>query len=179
MYNKGDKVFFGDSGVSIIENITEMQSPDTKQIKKYYEIRPLFQSIKVFIPVDDKKSFIRPLITKQEAKDLTEHINKLEIYSFQGISIKDKASYYNSLIKSRKCSDLLKLIISVYIKKSENENTSRQSITDERYCSKAEILLYGELSVVLGLSFKETSMLMKTKIDHYIEERKDSDIQGK
>ena len=68
MYNRGEKIFYGQTGVCTVEDISE------KEFKKgepqlYYTLRPLYRSNNIiYAPVENAKVYMRRLISSDEAK---------------------------------------------------------------------------------------------------------------
>ena len=61
--------------------------------------------------------------------------------------------HYEKRIASRSCAELVDLTLSIYRKREEMLSQKRKfGAIDERYMKRAEDLLFGELSVVLGIT---------------------------
>ena len=76
MFEKGEKIIYGKTGVCEVEDIAERAVPGGKRL--YYTLRPLYQSGNViFAPADSDKIFMRPIITRQDAEKLIEDVPKI------------------------------------------------------------------------------------------------------
>ena len=58
MYNIGELIVYGRSGVCRVENIGYPEIPGIKKDKLYYTLVPLYNKGKIFIPVDTE-NFMR------------------------------------------------------------------------------------------------------------------------
>ncbi len=70
MFNKGDAVMYGQTGVCIVEDIVEKALVKNEK-KIYYLLKPYYQQKNViYAPVGSDKVNIRPVITTAEAESL-------------------------------------------------------------------------------------------------------------
>ena len=148
MFNKGDKVFYGQTGVCIVEDISEKIL--TKNVKRlYYTLRPLYQQNNViYAPVDSDKVFIRAIISKAEAQKLVETVPELckKVLDEQG------EEDYKKMFESHSCNELLELAVKIYSKKQAVKKAKKKlGFIDEKYLKRAEELLFGELATALDI----------------------------
>ena len=70
MYQVGDLILYGSTGVCKVADITtqELSGKDEKQL--FYVLEPLYQNCTIFTPVNTTKIFMRPIISKDEAERL-------------------------------------------------------------------------------------------------------------
>lgn len=82
MYNVGDLIMYGGTGVCEVKDITRPDFGGTTVEQDYYILQPLYQSGTIYAPVDNEKVFTRPVISAQEADDLISIIPEVhtEIY---------------------------------------------------------------------------------------------------
>ena len=157
MFNKGDKVFYGQTGVCVVEDISEKTL--TKNIKRlYYTLKPLYQQNNViYAPVDSDKVFIRAIISKSEAKKLIETVPELckKVLDEQG------GEDYKEMLESHSCNELLELAVKIYSKKQGFKNTKKKlGFIDEKYLKRAEELLFGELAAALDIAPQEVPKVL-------------------
>lgn len=148
MFNKGDKVFYGQTGVCIVEDISEKAL--TKNVKRlYYTLRPLYQQNNIiYAPALSDKVFIRAIISKNDAQKLIESVPELYKRTLDGCSEED----YKSALESHSCEQLLELAIKIYSKKQEVKRAKKKlGFIDEKYLKRAEELLFGELAATLDI----------------------------
>ena len=156
MYQVGDLIVYGNTGVCRISGLTTPNLPGADCKKEYYVLEPLFQDGTIYSPVDNTRVHIRPVISKEQAEELIAMIPSLQTHEFYSAGTQQLAEHYQSFFSSHNCSDLLELIMSIYAKKQYMiAKKHKFGQIDERFMRKAEDLLYGELSVALGIEPKE------------------------
>ena len=70
MFNKGDKVIYGQTGVCVVEDIAQREL--IKNVKRlYYKLKPIYQQNNIiYAPAQSDKVFIRSIISREEAEEL-------------------------------------------------------------------------------------------------------------
>lgn len=157
MFNKGDKVFYGQTGVCIVEDISEKAL--TKNIKRlYYTLKPLYQQNNViYAPVDSDKVFIREIISKTDAQRLIETAPELCGKSLDEQGEED----YKAMLESHSCNELLELAVKIYSKKQAVKKAKKKlGFIDEKYLKRAEELLFGELAAALDIPPEEVPKVL-------------------
>lgn len=157
MYNKGDKVFYGQTGVCVVEDVSEKTL--TKNLKKlYYTLRPLYQQNNIiYAPVDSDKVFIRAIISKAESQRLIKTVPEV----YKKALYKQTEEDYKSALESHSCDELLELAVKIYVKKQEVKKAKKKlGFIDEKYLHRAEELLFGELAAVLEIPIEEVPNLL-------------------
>ena len=141
MFEKGEKIIYGKTGVCMVEDIAEMAVPDGKRL--YYTLRPMYQSGNViFAPADSDKIFMRPIITKQDAEKLIEDVLKIRENAL--------SEEFSEETEIRSCEELLCFAIMLYERRKEARRMKRKlSFTYENRLHRAEQVLFGELAAVL------------------------------
>ena len=163
MFEKGEFIIYGSSGVCQIDEIGPMEMSGAKEGKLYYTLLPVYTNgSKIFTPVDNTKIVMRKIMTKQEAMDAV-----IEIPDIKPLWIED-AKKREELNKetSHACTfeGYIKVIKTLFLRQqSRMENGKRLATIDERYLKMAEDSLYGELAVSLGMD--------KEDVVDYITER--------
>lgn len=74
MFQIGDKLVYGSTGVCLVEDITTVNLPGVDKNRLYYVLRPMYQDGIIRTPVDNEKVFKRPVISRQEAEALIDMI---------------------------------------------------------------------------------------------------------
>lgn len=165
MYQPGDMIIYGSTGVCKVEAIT---TPDFEKDKSklYYALSPVYQDGMIYTPVDTK-AFMRPVISKEEADALIDKIPTMEIEAYHNKALRELEEHYNIYLKSHDCADLIELAMSIYAKKQDLLSQHRKfGAVDERFMKRAEDLLDGEFAVALGIE--------KNQVGAYISERVDA-----
>ena len=71
MYEVGDLIVYGRTGICEVTEITTLKMDGVPKDKLYYILRPVREKRgKVFTPVDNEKIVMRRVISKEEAEEL-------------------------------------------------------------------------------------------------------------
>ena len=156
MYQTGELVVYGSSGVCRVDALTRPASRGADRGKLFYLLKPLYQDGVIYSPVESGKVPIRPVIPAAEARALLEEIPTLTPQVFRGQTLQALTQHYQAVIRSHDCRELLGLVISIRAKRRQLSSQNRRlGMVDERFLKQAEQLLYGELAVALRLSPEE------------------------
>lgn len=159
MYQSGDMIIYGNTGVC---EVLEITTPDYEKDKSklYYVLKPRYQDGVILTPVDTKV-YMRPILSKEEVDALIEKIPTIEAQPYHNKAIRELEEHYNTYLKSHDCEALLELAMSIYSKKCDLLSQHRKfGAVDERFMKRAEDLLDGEFAVALGIE--------KSKVRAYI-----------
>lgn len=161
MFEKGQKIVYGQTGVCLVEDITEKELI-RNQKKQYYVLKPLFQQNNIiYAPVDSDKVFMRPVISAAEAEELIKRIPEIKSRIKCGELLPEN---YREVLQTHENSSLIELAGAIYEKKKAAlANKKKLGFSDEKYMKLAESLLFGELSVALDIPFE--------RVQGYIEEK--------
>lgn len=155
MFAVGDYIVYGNNGVCLVEKVGSLESAIASKDKVYYTLSPCYtKGSTIFIPADNTKVRMRPVMTKQECLDLIGEMKEME-----DLWIKDEKSReaeYKQALQSGEAAELVKVIKTIY-KRKESRIAEGKKITstDEKYCHMAEERLYGELAVAFGMKKEE------------------------
>ena len=151
MYNIGDLVVYGSSGVCKVVEIGRPSMTAQYTDKLYYTLAPMYGSETIYTPVDTSV-FIRPVISREEAQDLISRMPSIrgDVYVDKNLTV--LTTHYKESLQEYDCEDLVRLIKSVNMKNATAiRNGKKPGQIDQRYMKRAENLLYGELAVALGI----------------------------
>lgn len=156
VFEIGDLIVYGSNGVCKVTDIGRLDSSCAAKDKIYYTIEPLYHSeTKIYTPVDNDKVIMRPIMTKEEAIELIDNIESIEILWIT--DEKRRESDYKETIKKCDCKELVKIIKTIYNRKQFRLKEGKKITTsDEKYFRIAEDNLYGELSVSLNIDKEKT-----------------------
>lgn len=116
----------------------------------------------VYAPVENPKSIIRPILTKEEADQLIEEIPQLE--SVWIPNEKEREVQYKAALKSCDCRELIRIIKTLYDRKMDRIRDGKKvTVVDERYFRQAEEQLYGELAFAMNME--------RSRMSEYLVER--------
>lgn len=164
MYQIGDMVVYGETGVCEVKGIEPAEKLGIDADITYYVLDPLYDNGLIYAPVGSSKVRIRPVLTREEAENLIDEIPTVQAEAFTATSVHKLADHYKKLIHQQDCEELVNLIMSVYAKKEDAENDHRKlGQIDRKFMDRAEDLLYGELAISLKIE--------KCEVQPYIEKR--------
>lgn len=163
MFETGDYVVYGNSGICQVMGVTTMDMAGIPKDRLYYILRPDGQAEgKIFTPVDNKKMIIRKVMSREEAEELIESIPDIDVLAIADDKLREEK--YKACIKSCECREMIRMIKTIYLRKKDRmAHGKKVTATDERYLKMAEENLYSELSMLLGVP--------KNKMESYISAR--------
>lgn len=153
MFEVGDYVVHGNSGVCRVEAVSTMEdSAKTGNARIYYTLIPLYMTgSKLFVPTDSKKVVTRSVITKKEADKLLADWDKIELLWVE--DDKKRESVYKEALRSCDIRQWVRLIKTSYQRnQSRIQNGKKATTNDERYLHMAEENLFGELAIPLKMT---------------------------
>lgn len=158
MFNINDYVIYNHDVCKVID-FANFRDRD------YYVLNSLSDSsLKINVPIDNKN--IRGLITKEEIYDLIKEIPSISCVSVDSKNI-DVA--YKSLLDDGSYESLISIIKTSYlINKDRLDNGKKVRDKDTYYFKLAEEYLYGEFSVVLGMSYDDTKSYVISEVSKLV-----------
>nr|WP_295682489.1 CarD family transcriptional regulator [uncultured Lachnoclostridium sp.] len=165
MFQIGDIIIYGTSGVCIIDNIGPIDSPSASKGRTYYTLHPYYSERNtIFTPTDNKKVQMRSILSKEEATSLINNIQ--EIKCIWANDERGREVEYKEAIKQCDCKQLLKIVKSIYFSRKEKIAEGKKvPARDEKYYHMAEESLYGELALSLGLEIDQVEELVHSKLE--------------
>ena len=163
MFEKGEYIIYGTSGVCKIEDITTMNMASVPKDKLFYVLSPSSQKGgRIFTPVDNPKSIMRRVLSREEAARLIDEIPSIE--ELWIINEKMREEKYKECMRSGDCREWIRIIKTLYLRKQERTAQGKKiTATDERYLKMAEDYLYSELEISLEIP--------KTQMEAYITQK--------
>lgn len=166
MFQPGDLVVYGTTGVCRVEEITRPNVNTADRNKPYYLLKPLYQDGVIYTPAENGKVAIRPVISEEEAESLIDLIPTIQAEVCHAPTLQALAQHYQSAMRSHNCKDLIELMMSIYTKRCQAEAQKRRlGMVDERYMKQAERLLYGELAIALDIPFDEVQPYIARRVE--------------
>lgn len=168
MYKVDDLIMYGTTGVCRIEAISREEfSPDNIQL--YYVLQPLYQSGTIYAPVDNQKVYTRPIISKDAANSLIDEIPSVEAEAVKCSSIQQLSKYYQGIIDTHDCRDLIKLAKSIHVKEeAANKQNRNLGQIDKKFMKRARDLLFGEMAAALEISIDDVAGYINRRVDEDI-----------
>jgi len=155
MFEIGELIVYGSAGVCEVIGIGTPPLSGVEKGRDYYFLRPHSREGVIYAPVDTKV-FMRTVISREEALALIEQIPEIHVEAYNAMNVRQLTEHYEEAISSHSCLDLLRLTMSIHLKKQfAEQNRRRIGLVDERYMKRAENLLFGEFAVALGIPFDQ------------------------
>lgn len=163
MFDVGDYIIYGCSGVCKVENIGPVEINGVSKDKMYYTLAPVYnKGSKVYTPTDNEKVIMRPILSSEEAITLIDHIQ--EIGTLQVVDEKRGEEVYKEALQKNDCREWIKIIKTIYLRKQAKINQGKKlTACEERYFHLAEDCLYEELAIPLEIK--------KDEVEEFIIER--------
>lgn len=151
MFEIGDYIIYGNSGVCKIEKIGPMEMRGIAKDKLYYTLTPVFiKSSKVFTPIDNKKVVMRSILSREEANELLSQLDCIN--ELQVDEDKKREESYREAIRTYDCKEYIKVIKTAYQKEQEKLASGKKvTYSDDKYLRIAKESLCQELSVSLEI----------------------------
>lgn len=164
MFEVGDYVVHGNSGVCRVDAVQTMDGIGADKKRVYYTLVPLYTSgSKLFVPTDSKKVVIRSVMTKKEVKKLMDEWNEIETLRVE--NDKNREEVYKEALRSCDSRQWVRLIKTSYQRnQSRMEKGKKATTSDERYLQMAEENLFGELAIPLEMSRGEAEAYFVEKL---------------
>lgn len=166
MFAVGDYIIYGNHGVCRVDKIGTVSLSMADKNKEYYTLCPVYKNdAVVYAPVENPKSIIRSILTKEEAEELINEIPSLDIVWIG--NDKERELQYKAALRSCDCKELIRIIKTLYQRKMDRiKDGKKVTVVDERYFRQAEEQLYGELAFVMGMEKDSVSEYLKNRIDN-------------
>ena len=141
MFQPGELVVYGSTGVCRVEEIAGLDQPGGDRNKRYYLLRPLWQDGVIYAPVDSEKVPMRPVISREEAEALIEQMPAIQAAACRGVTAQALAQQYQAAVRDGGHQALIEMM------------------------KQAERMLYGELATALGIGFDEVEPYIASRIE--------------
>lgn len=170
MFAVNDYIVYGNHGVCKVENIGTVSLAMVDKNKVYYTLRPVYKNeAVVYAPVENPKSVIRPVLTREGADKLIEEIPSLE--SVWIGNEKEREMQYKAALRSCDCKELIRIIKTLYHRKMDRiKDGKKVTVVDERYFRMAEEQLYGELAFAMDMERSQVGEYLNTRISELVVE---------
>lgn len=166
MFNIGDLVVYGGSGICRVEDISTLDMDGIPKDRVYYILSPAGRGdSRIFAPVENNRTVMRKVLTRQEADDLIDSIPEIEL--LPTTDDKGREALYRETIKSCDCRSLVRIIKTLYMRSQARMEAGKKiSSLDERYLRQAEEFLYAELAIPLGVAKEDMSAYIARQLEN-------------
>lgn len=153
MFQTGDYVMYGKTGVCRIENIGEYSFGEGIKPHRYYKLSPVFsRGDVIYVPVDGC-AHMRSVVDREEAQDCIRRFPGIQPRIFRSRVQRQVREHYETMLETYDVEVLLELMKEVYAKRAEAAAHNKKfGQVDEHFLKSAEKLACGELAVVLDAS---------------------------
>lgn len=159
MFSKGELIIYGENGVCNVESIGPLQMAGAGD-KLYYHLRPLVGSGDYFAPVDTPV-FMRPVICKEEAEAVIMSIPDIEPAICNDSRFNHVDAFYKEIFKQHTPEAMVSIIKGLQERMAERKTKSTRA---EATMKRAREILHGELSVALGIDYKDVEAYIHAKL---------------
>ena len=113
MFKKGDFITYGTVGVCEVQDIRTIDMEGVSKDKLYYILQPYYQAgSKVFTPVDNEKTVMREILSKEEACTLIDHIPEVEELKIGQDKMQEDV--YKQAVRTGDCREWIRVIKTLY-----------------------------------------------------------------
>jgi CarD family transcriptional regulator len=131
----------------------------------YYVLQPLYENSVVYTLVNTNV-FMRPIISAEEAERLIDMIPKIQAEPYYNDRMQELTQHYEAAIKAYNCADLIELVMSIYAKKQiVKQQNHKFGQIDQKFMKQAEELLFGEISVALGIPLDKVQKYIASRVE--------------
>lgn len=154
MFRTGECVIYGSSGACRITDIRRETFGGAP--REYYVLVPLGGGSSVFVPTDNEQlvARMRAPMTPEEAKRMLTEIPREEVVWIE--DNRQRNTRFQQILLEGSAPDLMRLTKAVWHRRTELRARGKKNLmADENAFKKAERILFGELSLVLGITQSE------------------------
>jgi len=166
MFSVGDVVFYSTTGVCQIVSIGRPALKGLPTHVDYYTLQPLSENHRemIYVPVDTK-AFMRYAICDRQAQEFIDMVPSIPPRFPETRNPKGIQDFYSALINSFETPKLLQVIVSLTVKKRENQARNKHlNQTQTTFLRRAQEMVYNELAYALGKSSREIADMIESKI---------------
>ena len=160
MYQIGETVVYGASGVCNVVSIGPLSMHGVDRKKQYYTLQPIYQDGSVYVPLEGEKRQMRLPLTREEAEELIARIPDIAPCDIQNFNYKQRTDAFAEAMRQNTCEGLVQVIKAV-VQKQQRFRDKQQYNADSNYLKRAMTLLCGELAYAIGDSVDN----VRTRVD--------------
>lgn len=160
MFSVGDKIIYGENGVFTVDQIAPLSMAGSDKDKLYYHLSPYVGSGTYFAPVDSG-AYMRPVMSREEALALIDTIPGIEPAICNDSRFNHVDAFYKELFRLHSNEALVAVIKGLRHRMSERKTKSSRA---EATMKRAKDILHGELSVALGIDFKDVEAFILSRV---------------
>jgi len=160
MLNIGDYIVKAGEGVCRVDSTIMMKVPGDGPEVPYYLLVPVSDArIKVYLPVLEEYTEIRPVMSRSEAQIFVESVSRIEATEVR--DEKQRESTYKDALRSCEPERIVGIIKHMSNRSLERQAQGKKNTAmDERYFAMAEKALYSEIGFALEKTDEEVRLLL-------------------
>ncbi len=164
MYSQGEYIAYGMTGVCVVEGLTEMAIPGTKDMKSYYVLKPVYEEKGViYCPVSNENN-MRSVLTKDEADALIASVDGLPMHDISAKKTLDEAC--KSSIATGLCQEYMIVLKTLVMERNSRIASGKKlTATNERFLKICMDKLCGELAIAYNADRKAMEDMVKDVLD--------------
>ncbi|MCR5213741.1 MAG: CarD family transcriptional regulator [Eubacterium sp.] len=151
MFEVGDYIIYGSSGVCKITNVGPMKISGVSKDKLYYTMIPCYiRDSEIFTPIDNERVVMRRVMSKDEAEDFMSSVSDID--ELEIIEEKKRELEYKQAVLTCKPEVLVGLLKTIQTRIDERTAEGKKvTSSDAKYFRIAEDNLFGELAISLDM----------------------------
>ncbi len=165
MYKVGDVVFYYSTGVCQVKNIGDPGVGLSTHVD-YYTLQPLSKNHRemIYVPTDTK-AFMRPVIDGEKARGYIDIVKNLRPAYPESRNPKAVQDFYNGLMQTYDCKNLLQIIVSLTAKKKEVSARNKSlNQTQSSFLKRAQEMVYNEFAYAMGTTSDEIGRIIESEM---------------
>lgn len=165
MFEIGQFIVYGSNGVCKVVDIGPVSMPGMPEGRIYYTLEPCYvKGSRILTPVDNTKTVMRSVITKEQADELIDNAQSMDILWID--DERKREASYKDVLAACDCRGLVRIIKTIYQRQKKRlEEGKKLAVRDEKYFKQAEDNLYSELAIALDMDKDEVKDYMIARID--------------
>lgn len=174
MFNIGEKIVYGKSGVCTVLDICKMKDPFGYDYLDgdFYKLQPVYDNQNViFISTNNEKVMMRKVMSKEKAEEIIQNLENYEPVFPK--DEKERRAVVRETLNSEDMTKWIQLLNGLYLEKiRRNRYKKTLRYKDEKIYNFLESFIFGELATALDISRSEVFGYLEKKIDKLKEIKK-------
>ena len=158
MFKEGEKIIYGENGVCTVDAIAPLEASGSDKL--YYYLTPYVGRGSYFAPVDTAV-FMRHIISKEEAERVIDSMPGVEPAICNDSRFNHVDAFYKEIFRCHTPEAMVSIIKGLRLRMAERKTKSTRA---EATMKRAKEILHGELSVALGIDYKEVEQYIISRV---------------
>lgn len=177
MFQKDEYIIYGTTGVCKVLDVTPVDMDGAAKDSLFYILQPyLNKTSRIFVAVDNQKTIMRRILSKEEVNELITEITEIEELWIESDKMREQC--YKDCIRSCDSREWIRIIKTLYRRRQQRTAKGKKiTATDEKYLRLAEDNLYTEFSIPLQIPKDEMEAYITEQIEGF-EEAETADVDS-